>query len=69
MPDFRTSPALLVEDLKKLSEDLDHAVQSDNEQGAHWLNNLHSAEFNRQHPELVKWLSQFRTLCEKHGIQ
>lgn len=42
-------------------EDLSDALQSDCEQGAAWLNDLHTANLSKQYPALAAWLSRF---CE-----
>lgn len=54
-----------VRDLIKHVDELTYALQSDCEQGCHSLNNAHSERFQRDWPELNKWLTKLTELREK----
>lgn len=50
--------------LVELDEELALAIQGDFEQGAAWLNDVHSAEFKQRYPNIIKWFGKFRKLVD-----
>lgn len=59
----------IIDEVIKLGEQLDCALQSDGEHGVRWLNEEHAREFNLKNPALVEWMKRFQDFAIKVELE